>query len=330
MGTAALARDLEFCQGADLWVDQAMQDVVVRSAPGSLASAKSALRGWAAFADQVLEANGRHLPPTTKGLAAWSQCFRRADTFGNYVAYVKLGCHMLGLSTDEVEGPLLKRARMALKKREAAPKEKKNLRADMLSRLMMAAQHDKDKASEMLYLAAYLFLLRVPSEGLGITVGVNPEGPLDADAHSCVAVVGNSLVLKLARRKNKAHGSTLRRACACPASRWMCPVHTLGEWLGSQAAGTKPFAHLRADVARRQLRERLTWSGVKDAPAYSLHDFRRGHAMDLASAGGTLKTILAAGEWTSPAFLKYLDIAELEEQAVLQAHVDDSDGSEDE
>ena len=52
--------------------------------------------------------------------------------------------------------------------------------------------------------------------------------------------------------------------------------------------------------------------------------------MDLASAGGTLKTILAAGEWTSPAFLKYLDISELEEQAVLQAHVDDSDGSEDE
>ena len=84
-GTAELVRDLSFCQGADEWVERAVQDVVVRSAPGSLASAKSALQGWAAFADQVLGANGKHLPPTPRGLAAWSACFLTSFSYkGSY------------------------------------------------------------------------------------------------------------------------------------------------------------------------------------------------------------------------------------------------------
>jgi hypothetical protein len=159
-----------------------------------------------------------------------------------------------------------------------------------------------------------------------MTVGSNPEAPLADGVHSCVAVIGNELVLKLARRKNKIHGSTLRRACSCPASRWMCPVHVLGEWLSTREIGSQPFLHLRADVARSALRRRLGWLGVKEASAYSLHDFRRGHAHDLAAAGGSLQAILAAGEWTSPAFLKYLDTVQLEEQVVLQAHLDDAEG----
>jgi hypothetical protein len=47
--------------------------------------------------------------------------------------------------------------------------------------------------------------------------------------------------------------------------------------------------------------------------------------MDIAAAGGDLQTILAAGQWSSPAFLKYLDVSELETQVALQAHLDDSD-----
>jgi hypothetical protein len=34
---------------------------------------------------------------------------------------------------------------------------------------------------------------------------------------------------------------------------------------------------------------------------------------------------LDAGEWLSPAFLKYLDVSQLEKNVVLQAHVDESD-----
>ena len=34
--------------------------------------------------------------------------------------------------------------------------------------------------------------------------------------------------------------------------------------------------------------------------------------------------ILLAGQWSSPAFLQYLDTATLEADAVLQAHLDES------
>ena len=46
------------------------------------------------------------------------------------------------------------------------------------------------------------------------------------------------------------------------------------------------------------------------------------------SAGSPLWEILAAGEWSSPAFLKYMDIHQLEANMVLQSHMDDSDCDE--
>ncbi len=42
--------------------------------------------------------------------------------------------------------------------------------------------------------------------------------------------------------------------------------------------------------------------------------------------GAPLHVILAAGEWRSPAFLKYLDLHSLERDMVIQAHADESDG----
>ena len=61
---------------------------------------------------------------------------------------------------------------------------------------------------------------------------------------------------------------------------------------------------------------------IEGAEMYRLHDFRRGHARDLQASGANLATILAAGEWRSPAFLQYLDKEELENQAVQQVHLD--------
>ena len=41
-----------------------------------------------------------------------------------------------------------------------------------------------------------------------------------------------------------------------------------------------------------------------------------------------LHKILEAGEWRSPAFLDYLDTNELEADAVVEAHMDESSGEE--
>ena len=42
-------------------------------------------------------------------------------------------------------------------------------------------------------------------------------------------------------------------------------------------------------------------------------------------AGKPLWQILQAGEWRSPAFLAYLDVHEVEAEAVLEAHLQDSE-----
>ena len=45
----------------------------------------------------------------------------------------------------------------------------------------------------------------------------------------------------------------------------------------------------------------------------------------LVLSGASLFEILEAGEWRSPAFMKYLDYHRLEADVVVQAHVDESD-----
>ena len=43
------------------------------------------------------------------------------------------------------------------------------------------------------------------------------------------------------------------------------------------------------------------------------------------ASGAPLWEILAAGEWSSPAFLKYLDLHRLDTELVVQAHACESD-----
>ena len=93
-------------------------------------------------------------------------------------------------------------------------------------------------------------------------------------------------------------------------------------WLPS---GATPFADMSAGKARALLREHLGHMGIGCASEHSLHDFRRGHARDIAAAGGTPESIKTMGEWVSPAFLKYLDISSVEAHLVVQAHIEESD-----
>ena len=68
------------------------------------------------------------------------------------------------------------------------------------------------------------------------------------------------------------------------------------------------------------LRALLAAAGVPHADQYRSHDLRRGHAQDLVELGATLAEILAAGEWRSASFTKYVDLDALEAGAVLEAH----------
>ena len=311
------------------WRESARLDAILGSAPKSRQEAMSGLKCWQAFADGALQANGKHLPPSVNGLLAWSTVFRNHGTFTNYLGKLRLGCEILGVSTDNLYHPTLKRAIAAIKKRAPPQRPPLFLRAEMVLRLMAVCAEEGDQASGLFYLATYAFLLRPRDEALPIIVGANEEAEaeLEPRCHSCLSFVGNELVLRLASRKNKPHGSVLRRGCWCKkegVSRALCPVHTLGMAIARQA-GSVPFADLNGNKASAELRRRLAKLGVANAGSYRLHDFRRGHARNLQARGASLWEILQAGEWRSCAFLDYLDKNQLEADLAVQAHIDESD-----
>ena len=67
---------------------------------------------------------------------------------------------------------------------------------------------------------------------------------------------------------------------------------------------------------------------VPNRRLYRCHDLRRDHADDLRESGCDLGKILYMGQWSGPAFLKYVNITELEASTVLSAHVDESSSEE--
>ena len=77
-------------------------------------------------------------------------------------------------------------------------------------------------------------------------------------------------------------------------------------------------------VALSWLRQLLHRIGVPQAKTYRTHDLSRGHAQDLIDNGANLAQILQAGQWRSPAFLAYVDTEALEDNVVVEAHLDES------
>jgi hypothetical protein len=195
------------------------------------------------------------------------------------------------------------------------------------------------KLFAMLFLISYAFLLRMPSEAIPVCARAGER---------CLKLEGGFLVLHLSRRKNKPEGSRLVRGCWCKESKTTCPLHVLGPWLEDCKDGSPLFQRVTAASALRVLRTVLAGLSFPHAAEYRTHDFRRGHAKDLQVSGrwlfctfvspqstccivggAQLWQILEAGEWRSPAFMKYLDVHRLETDLVVQAHIDDESESED-
>jgi len=167
-----------------------------------------------------------------------------------------------------------------------------------------------------------VFLLRLPSEALPV-VASGAEGQVVSQA--VITLAGDELVLVLQRRKNKPNGSRLVRKCWCKQCKRTCPIHVLGKFVQTCADGSQLFSGITAADALIALRHMLKSLGVPGHEAYRTHDLRRGHALDLQCSGAPLWEIVEAGEWASPAFLKYLDLHRLDTELVVQARAGDSD-----
>ena len=53
--------------------------------------------------------------------------------------------------------------------------------------------------------------------------------------------------------------------------------------------------------------------------SYRCYNIRRGHADGLWRSGASLAKMLQWGEWSSPSYLKYMDLTDLEASAVVEA-----------
>ena len=303
------------------WIENARVAAIVGSCPKSHPSVISGLRFWAFFAIRVLHKRGDLLPPTLEGLLAWSRLFRNKGTFCNYVSYVKLGCEIRGLPIGVFAHPSLARAKEAIKKRRLVmPRQPTWIGHDVLEQLIpKVIEHPELKELMMVFLAAYAFMLRVPSEGLTMAAHSMPDG-LEV---SCPVFFlrGGEAVLWLPFRKNRLFPSEIVRACWCNKNRLTCPVHVFGAFMCALPAGSRPFAHIHPGQAHLALRELLCELDVEFAMLHRLHDFRRGHAEDLRRLpGSNLGDILEAGDWSSRAFTDYLDKRSLERDRVAAAH----------
>ena len=331
---AALARGLKG-QSVSEWMGSARVSAILGSCPKSWASVASGVRCWAKFAMSVLDMEPDAVaPPTADGLAMWSTCFRCGATYANYLSHLRLACVLVRAPVDAFDHPAIKRAKQAIVARATwQPRPKMFIRESLLVRVLQAlrgVQHGRQLS--MLFLCAYAFLLRLPSEALPIVVGSTGAGAEEV-RHKCVILPSETCVsLKLAWRKNRRGPSTLSRSCWCKRCQATCPVHVLGPFLASFPVNASPFAQFRPPQVLAIIRETLQGLGVPDAQWYRTHDFRRGHAQDLATRGARLAEILRAGDWKSASFLQYLDRDELEGGAVEEAHGVESssdDASED-
>ena len=322
--TAACKRlKTELADAADhaLWVENARLHAILGACPHSHKSVASGLRCWIAFAQQVLRKTGKEFPPVEEDLLAWSALFRSGGTFANYVNYVRVGCDLLGVSSEATRAPAVRRARISIdKRRHFILRERMFMQEDLLVKLMDAAICDGQRTFALALLTTYIFLLRMPSECLPIVV--DRTGTVTGSA--VFARTGDSITLRLERRKNKPGGSRITRTCWCRSCARTCPIHVLGNFIDQLEDGEHLFKDLTQAKALKLLRHLLGQLEVENAQLYRLHDIRRGHAKDLQLRGAGLAEILRAGEWRSPAFLSYLDLHTLERDVVVEALLGES------
>ena len=308
----------------DDWRRRARHEMILGSAPKSHREAISALNAWQNFANGILGLGSRpQLPPRAADLLEWSALFSSPKVFRNYLAKLKLACHICDLPVHVFDDPLVAKAKSTLKARASksvAPWHM--LRAEGLVRLMRHATSAGDERFSMLCLAAYTFSLRIPSEALQLCVGMPEDALRDLPAghHSCISRCGSLLVLRLATRKNRQGiASKLARACSCRGLRELCPVHVLAPWLHRQTSA-RPFAVWTPNAFLKRLRSSLASAGIDHAAEFNTKCFRRGHTQDLAVFGGSAAAVRASGQWSSRRGMQaYLDEEALENAAANTA-----------
>jgi hypothetical protein len=227
---------------------------VMGNCPKSRKNFRSGVTLWCSFVKALHGQEEAGWPPRLDDMLAWTHSFTCLGTFCNYEGQVRTAAIALGLPVPAACDPALKRARGAIAKRMlSAPRPKVFLQRSTVFNMLAV---DTEMLG-MLWVASYVFLLRVPSEALPMAKG--GEGVV---GQSVLSLVDPTTVeLRLGCRKNKPRGERLRRSCSCRDSgrHPMCPVHALWHaFFAKLEPGAQPWAHLAPRAVISHIRGTLT------------------------------------------------------------------------
>ena len=326
MKAAALAAAVVKKRSRVQFLEQARVLTVLEAGKKSLPSRISGVKCWRLFAAEWLGIEEhKSLPPKIEGLLLWSRFFKCPGTFSNYCSYLQWGCDLEGVDAPDLKNPLLRRAKQAVKSRWK-PKQKTWVTLKVLEELMMNARKKEDEVWLMLFLVSYMFLLRVPSEALPMRVITGAAGEFkEGHTKSELYWQEDQLILRLDSRKNEKLPTMLKRTCWCETSALTCPIHMFASWAFDTDNGGLLFKGITPAMVTTNLRKRLDDIELLNANIFTTHAFRRGHAKDMAMAGRPVAEILREGGWHSSAWIAYPDPRELEDAAVMEAHMELSD-----
>lgn len=187
-----------------LWAERAKIAAILGACPKSQKSLISGLRHWCEF---VAVAYGNEskvsvayilchdrgsaflvtlymqaFPPRLDMVLAWSTTFRCAGTFGNYLGYLRTACLASSFEPPPQDHPGLRRAMQAIVKKQFFSSRPRLAICRTLLRNMLA--HEPDKRNAALWLAAYTWLLRLPSEASYIFICIS------SCAKVCITISG--------------------------------------------------------------------------------------------------------------------------------------------
>ena len=253
--------------------------------------------------------------------------FKNGKTARNYVSYIAWGCTFMGLGL-EWKTKAVYMTLDGVRKRELRKfGGSKRIELMLSDSLVHSLVHLADglfitDGFQELCLLAWEFLLRLQSEGLPLEKGDAEEAQSSAlGQHRHSAVWANRaegmLHLRLARRKHRPRGSWLVRPCTCSLKRSLlggatyCVVHRMAKYMHNRLVGRRLW-DFTAQSFLGSLRRFLKVLKFNQADQLTLKAFRAGKATELAKAGHSLGHILQAGEWRSAAFLRYVDVEQVE------------------
>ena len=274
---------------------------IVTQCRDSLPSVAAGVQCYSAFCDLV---GAAYFPPTYANVKRWGSLFNHGKTFGLYVNHLVKGCQISDIATDwdnsirAADKGLQNIQDLSVKFDNFAPKE-----------IFVALIRHEGLDTEIgrLFYVAFIFLLRVQSEGLPMQRASSSDRLLDKSPISAHPIIGlryiageDRLVLKLKTRRNVRHGSVLTRPCFCSgniiAGKGMCPIHDFRPAVRrATPIGSPLFDGIRRRNLNRIPKASLTSLDVIDANRYSVRCFRRLRIMGIKRPGPTLGVILGSG-----------------------------------